>query len=587
MSATTSASGSAAMSEPSGSTTADTVGSRATATKRKLADAFQSLDAATEAAGPPTKKAHTGRSLYATLAKYGVKTKQAANPQFASLSKGTPHLTAILARAATRTRKALPFASSSAAPLPPLPATAEYRPSSIPSFLARLATFKLATYANKPPQLDAVAAAKCGWTNDGKDRLVCGFCAVSWDAANALVERQRLALVSAHKNGCPWRENQCDASIYRIPLQAPAVMIREIKTTAAVLDPVMQQMEVKHPLTASQLASLAATVSAFTLPAPEEGATPPPDPSETAILTALFGWAPAPPTAPDRPRVSSLSRPSSRATSRAGSPFSASTPPRLARSSTLATSTTAVSSLSASTSVSDLATTSTPGPAPPSTPPRQFLRRVSSAASPLARRDNTTTSLLHCALCQRRIGLWAFAPPPAEPSTPPPKSRLGPTADGQAVPISERARAPAPQRHFDLLKEHRSFCPYVVRSTVVPSLPAADAEVGRASTSSAARPSTSSSVGGNGTLEGWRAVLTVVLRYGLGQRQRERAAAVRRRVSTQSMEGGDGDSAMDVDAVNGNGEGEDAAVDNVEAMVESVKVNGGKDYLRYVRRLLG
>jgi hypothetical protein len=197
---------------------------RATATKRKLADAFQSLDAAVEATAPPSKKAHTGRSLYAALAKYGVKPKQ-ANPQFASLSKSTPHLSAILARAATRTRKALPF-TFNAAPPTPLALTAEYRPSSIPSFLARLATFKLATYANKPSQLDAVAAAKCGWTNDGKDRLVCGLCSVSWvvagregmsrDAANSLVEKQRVSLVEAHKNGCPWKTRQCDrtSSVY-------------------------------------------------------------------------------------------------------------------------------------------------------------------------------------------------------------------------------------------------------------------------------------------------------------------------------------------------------------------------------------
>ena len=95
--------------------------------------------------------------------------------------KNTPHLTAILTRAATRTRKALPLKfSGSPSPAPALPPTAEYRPSSITSFLSRLSTFKLATYANKPPAVDAVAASKSGWTNDGKDRLVCGLCASSW-----------------------------------------------------------------------------------------------------------------------------------------------------------------------------------------------------------------------------------------------------------------------------------------------------------------------------------------------------------------------------------------------------------------------
>jgi hypothetical protein len=48
------------------------------------------------------------------------------------------------------------------------------------SLLERLATYKLNTYANKPPAIDALSAAKCGWVNDGKDRLVCGVCRVSW-----------------------------------------------------------------------------------------------------------------------------------------------------------------------------------------------------------------------------------------------------------------------------------------------------------------------------------------------------------------------------------------------------------------------
>ncbi|KAJ7284892.1 zf-C3HC-domain-containing protein [Mycena rebaudengoi] len=501
------------------------------ATKRKLADAFHSLDQAVEGT-PPAKRPHTtARSLYATLAKYGVKPKQ-TNPQLESLSKSTPHLSAILARAATRTRKALPFGGARTNP-PPLPATAEYRPSSIPSFIARLETFKLVTYANKPPQIDAVAASKCGWINDGKDRLVCGLCGVSWvvagrdgmnrDAASALIEKQRVSLVEMHKNGCPWKTRQCDPSIYRVPLQSPTAMVREIKTGAITLDPILQQMEVKHPLTANQLASLLSTISAFALPLPSEDATPPAEPSATSILATLFGWAPAPPST-ERPRPASMSRPSSRAASRAGSPFP-STPPASShsRSASLAMPATSSSALASS------GFTSTS--AGPVTPPRP-LRRT---ASVISKRDAT---LLHCALCQRRVGLWAFAPP-MEPSTP------------------SRARPPPPQRHFDLLKEHRSFCPYVVRSTVVPTLHTA--------------PSPSPPAG---LLEGWRAVLTVIQRYGMGQRQR--IASLRKQMSA-------GDDNMQVDADKGDADN----VDGVEAMVANVKSRGGKELLKYVKGLLG
>ncbi|KAJ7178579.1 hypothetical protein C8R43DRAFT_942225 [Mycena crocata] len=472
------------------------------ATKRKLADAFHSLDQAVESTPPPAKKPHTlpGRSLYATLAKYGVKPKP-ANPHIDSLSKSTPHLTAILARAANRTRKALPFPQKNSPP-PPLPPTAEYRPSHIPSFLARLATFKLTTYANKPPQLDAVAAAKCGWTNDGKDRLVCGLCGVSWVVAGregmARDAGENSARRSSTRTRTAVRGKRVNAiitpaSIYRIPLQAPAVMLRELKSSAVVLDPIMEQMEVKHPLTASQLASLRATITALTLPTENADAAPPPEPSDTALLTTLFGWAPAPPST-ERTRVSSLSRPSSRPASRAGSPFPA-TPPGPSLS---------LSAKSLERHVHDK------------------TRHVSAALRALSDTELTDS--------QRRVGLWAFAPP-VEPSTPPP-----------------RARAPAPQRQFDLLKEHRSFCPYVVRSTVVPTLP-----------SEAPSPSA-------GVLEGWRAVLTVVLRYGMGQRQR--MAALRRRT-------GSGDSAMEVDG------DADTNVDGVEAMVASVKSRGGKELLKY------
>lgn len=122
-------------------------------------------------------------------------------------------------------------------PIPSDP-NCEYRPSSTTSFLKRLSTYTLATYYNKPAAIDAVAATKCGWINEGKDRLICNICGISWvvigregmnkDAgmfihgsagqyseltiiiANTLLEKQRAQLVEAHKDGCPWKIRQCD-----------------------------------------------------------------------------------------------------------------------------------------------------------------------------------------------------------------------------------------------------------------------------------------------------------------------------------------------------------------------------------------
>ncbi len=142
------------------------------------------------------------------------------------IAKSAPHLSSILQRAASKKRR--PPATNLSNSVPPVPGSAsgttDYSPSSLSSFLARLATFKLMTYSPKPSAIDAVAAARCGWTNDGKDRLVCGVCHASWvvkgregmtkDAANSLLEKQKVHLVGMHKDGCPWKVRQCDGAYF-------------------------------------------------------------------------------------------------------------------------------------------------------------------------------------------------------------------------------------------------------------------------------------------------------------------------------------------------------------------------------------
>ncbi|KAJ3788035.1 zf-C3HC-domain-containing protein [Lentinula aff. detonsa] len=538
------------------------------ATKRKLDDAFQSLDAAVASKElpnqpPPTKKPFNARSIYSTLTKYGIRTKNVDSSNslavnFPSLSKSTPNLSAILARAATKTRKAFPMksgeSSNSAPPLSPL---ADYRPSSIPSFLGRLETFKLATYANKPPALDAVAAAKCGWINDGKDRLVCGLCNASWvvagkeglskDAANALIEKQRASLVQNHKTGCPWRTRQCDDSIYRIPLQSPASTVQNIKLNAAVLDTVLQDVEIKHPLTASQVNSLQSIVTSLessperTVEATESSSSlphPSPEFSETAIITSLFGWT----LSPERPRSTSTSRSNSRVSSALRTP-----------------------SLSRSTSVA---------PGNSLDRPRPLLK---TAVSQAMARDN---SLVHCVLCQRRVGLWAFAPP-----KPPPSTLSSPeAADTPPAQLPKRTNSILTRRQFDLLKEHRSYCPYVVRSTVVPTLPSSPSVVSvstprtsnlhlRSSSSGSQLNGPSGVRPGVNALEGWRAVLTVVMRYRMAQRhQLSRIEGIL--AGDEVNEQRNSHDGMEVD-------------DGVDVMVQGVKARGGSDLLRYVKGLLG
>ncbi|KAI9057252.1 zf-C3HC-domain-containing protein [Trametes sanguinea] len=560
--------------------------------KRKLEDALQTLDEAvgpttpTLTRPPPPKRLRTAHSIYSTLTKYGIKKDSKPQPpsgDLESLSKTAPHLVAILSRTASRTRKALPFRHGQATKptLSASPSASEYRPSSTESFLARLSTYKLSTYGNKPPAIDAVAAAKCGWVNDGKDRLVCGICGVSWvvasrngmtrEAANALVEKQRVQLVEAHKDGCPWKTRQCDDSIYHVPLQAPLATIRDIKSRAIVLDTVMQGVEIKHPLTAAQVQSILSIVSSVSLPSStvlEEGepstpgreSTPTPpaarqEASETAVLTALFGWSILPPAPPTEPfKTPSVSRASS---------VVPPTPSRCPAS-----------------RASSVARDSTPTPSTPR-PPRPPLRMNSTASVTSQLSTGSTsrpdTTLLHCSLCQRRVGLWAFLPKPAEGDDPM-------TGSGTVEGNASGASKPQPQRQLDILREHRPYCPYVVRSTTVPSLPAPSPPVSSQQPGHSRTPSLASMASANGSsaqvnvqpslMEGWRAVMTVVQRYGALQRQR---LGLNRVPSGRIGEV----------AGAGVAEGGEAQPDPIEAMVAGVKSHGGRDLLRYVKGLLG
>ena len=124
-----------------------------------------------------------------------------------------------------------------------------------------------------------------------------------------------------------------------------------------------------------------------------------------------------------------------------------------------------------------------------------------------------------------------------------------------------------PQRQFDLLKEHRPYCPYVVRSTIVPPFP---------------MPSGHSAIlngaSGNGNtgghlqdvpIEGWRAMLSIVLKarkrsfYGAG-RSGGTAGPV-------APDGANGSTESFVNV--------DEEVDRVEVMVEGVKKRGVSFFL--------
>ena len=160
---------------------------------------------------------------------------------------------------------------------------------------------------------------------------------------------------------------------------------------------------------------------------------------------------------------------------------------------------------------------------------------------------------MYCVLCQRRVGLWGYSG--SEATTPLVQDEHSASASREH------------QKEFDLVKEHRSYCPYVVCSSVVPSFPHSPA---------------ADSLGN--AVEGWRAVLTVVHRYELSQRQRLSRFLPSDDLDSQEFS---------------------AELKGVEAMVAGVKTNGvsievcvprallrlgfiqGRELLRYVKALLG
>lgn len=241
------------------------------------------------------------------------------------------------------------------------------------------------------------------------------------------------------------------------------------------------------------------------------------EPSETAALTALFGWTLPPHPTEEKAatqRASSLMPSHSRASSVFSFQNERSTVPHSAP------------SVSRHGSLS-----------PASTPARLPSVPPFPTHTPQQKRD---ASLLYCKMCQRRVGLWAFGP--------------------QAVEKENR-----PQRQFDLLKEHRPYCPYVVRSTIVPSFPLPS---GHSAVLNGANGN------GNGNLqetpiEGWRAMLSIV-----SKARKRPFYGTNRSVATAN---GSSESFVNVDEMD---------VDRVEAMVEGVKKRGVSFFLETTSRTL-
>ncbi|KAL5634923.1 hypothetical protein ACGC1H_002821 [Rhizoctonia solani] len=604
-------------------------------TKRKLQDALDALDDATTPSDSgarrrgegddrpsPFKRANT--SIYSSLAKYGIHVgrkpgnkqeprssstlsrlfRNRSSPRQSQSEPQSPLIQPTTDATPGRPSISHPFALAPntslinkpatnltqftfTAPTPitsPIPVPI-YRPSSASDFLERLSTFKLSTYRDKPAAIDAVAAARCGWRNEGgKDRLACNVCGSAWivgnatgmtrEAASALIARHVTSLVQNHKNSCPWRLRQCDPSIYRLPLKGSSALVRDITKRAASIPRAAERVLIKHPLSGPELEVLSAAVAGVEVSqddtAPFDSATQimpshytGADLSQNAIVLALFGWEQHLSPVKQQTSFSSLDLVRNRSSSRLGHtrstsgngsgrstpvPQGSTTLERKAsgsvRSVTFADSPqrrlgkgrehepvplSAIESTSGDDE--NIAASHEAEPAHP--PPRASTSRREGSGSS----DGQGSDMIQCTLCQRRVGLWTFVPP-----IPPAQASPEPVADESTVPTIVRTPPSPSPRPLDVLREHRTFCPYVIRTTPL-TIP------------NDAKPSTE--------VEGWKAIVGIISR---SKRQESTGEASITNPFRESSPGQKG----------------------VENAVSRVKRSpgGSRDLLRYVKGLL-
>ncbi|GAA6038808.1 hypothetical protein JCM8097_002904 [Rhodosporidiobolus ruineniae] len=483
-------------------------------TKRKVLDAVSALDSAFK---------DPGQSVAAKKRK-----TSSSNPPRTS----TPALEAILARSST---------SRSASPAAPPPAS--YDPTSLPSLLARLSSYRLTSFSpSKPASLSALQCALHGWkhTPATKERVECVTCGRGvvllppaqggWasPAGVKLREEYERALFSSraeeslHKETCPWRMRPCARSLYRLPggglgvssggrrrlLEVVAAEGREMQERGLGEMRLEVPKDVGRVMTEGGRERLVKAVQAVVEPSSDAAADsstaadrPRLDP--TTLLLALFGWSLSPATSSSSAAISS---------SRPGTP-----------------------SLSRSASSSSLSS----------------LRSIPPSSS------SSGLPILGCGFCHRQVLASSYLPSPASSSS-------------DAPPSAKEPRA------FDPVKQHLPFCPFVDAYAGLPTHPSPGSS---APTSPVLSPLTSRAADAaknnpaTAILKpGWQTRLEAVLQRPLSPASAGSVSGVGPGAGAGAEEG----------AVGQAGEGREGG--RAEGLIGSGKT---KELLTYVRTLLG
>ncbi|WVR06744.1 hypothetical protein IAU60_003779 [Kwoniella sp. DSM 27419] len=281
--------------------------------------------------------------------------------------------------------------------VPDLPSPTAYAPYSPLALLARIRTFKAHSYSPLlPDTLSPVQVALTGWVNSSVAGVSCGTCSAKWDVKGVLdikdeAVRKEVArrlsgtLQNRHDKGCAWRTRPSPDNLH------------------------IQLRHLLHPLISSSLAPLAEQLSAST------------------TTSDLAYTSPLSPIQSDN-LVSTLSHHAS---------------PSASASASASTSSSAISTTTAQMALFGWYPYYPNEPSDHITPVRAASETQTASSAP-AQPTVRRTDIIHCRICQRRIGLWAFA--------------RRPPGDNSAQQDSRSSSAEA-ARTLDLVDEHLSWCP--------------------------------------------------------------------------------------------------------------------------------
>ena len=94
------------------------------------------------------------------------------------------------------------------------------RPWNYSDFLERLSSFTSMSWFAKPSLISALECARCGWVNDGQDKLTCTFCKVQlwhyYDDYNG--SRLSALLTTSHDASCGWSGNFSPMNFKQYPI---------------------------------------------------------------------------------------------------------------------------------------------------------------------------------------------------------------------------------------------------------------------------------------------------------------------------------------------------------------------------------